>query len=154
MFAIRSIAGTSTSTVGQAPARFVSVTNAPPVINLLQDVEFVFNTKLTSRTASTASPSTSAPKGEQKGLLLVTNFVADAVNLPLISAKNAGRRRAISASTCQGLDEQPHSQFPMAPTRRAMRTDRRPRHHPVRPGLSLMWPEATSRAAMIGRSER
>ena len=30
---------------GQAPARFVSVTNAPPVINLYEDVEFVFNTK-------------------------------------------------------------------------------------------------------------
>src|SRR5438552_7803548 len=30
---------------GNAPARFVSVTNAPPVINLYEDLEFVFNTK-------------------------------------------------------------------------------------------------------------
>src|SRR6266700_4222721 len=29
---------------GQAPARYVAVTNAPPVINLYEDVEFVFNT--------------------------------------------------------------------------------------------------------------
>ena len=29
-------------------------------------------------------------KGEQKGLLLETNFVADAVSLPLISAKERG----------------------------------------------------------------
>ena len=28
-----------------------------------------------------------SPKGEQKGLLLDTNFVADAINLPLIEAK-------------------------------------------------------------------
>ena len=29
---------------GQAPARYVAVTNAPPVINLYEDIEFVFNT--------------------------------------------------------------------------------------------------------------
>ena len=31
---------------GQAPARYVAVTNAPPVINLYDDVNFVFNTQL------------------------------------------------------------------------------------------------------------
>ena len=30
---------------GQAPARYVAVTNAPPVINLYEDVDFVFNSQ-------------------------------------------------------------------------------------------------------------
>ena len=41
-----------------------------------------------------------ANKGEQDGLLLDTNFVADAVNLPLIAREGARRRRRrTSAST-------------------------------------------------------
>ena len=51
---------------GQAPARYVAVTNAPPVINLYEDVDFVFNTATTSRAASTASPIISAPKASRR----------------------------------------------------------------------------------------
>src|SRR5260370_13964480 len=72
---------------GQAPARYVAVTNAPPVINLYEDVEFVFNTRHDFKNRFNGEPDYFGAKGEQKGLLLVTNFVADAVHLPLISAK-------------------------------------------------------------------
>src|SRR6266511_210271 len=75
---------------GQAPARYVAVTNAPPVINLYEDVEFVFNTKYDFKNRFNGEPDYFNAKGEQKGLLLVTNFVADAVNLPLIAAKDHG----------------------------------------------------------------
>src|SRR3954447_11821604 len=70
---------------GKEPARYVAVTNAPPVINLYGDVDFVFGTKYDSRERWGGEPDYFANKGEQKGLLLDTNFVADAINLPLIS---------------------------------------------------------------------
>src|SRR3989337_4396408 len=75
---------------GRDPARFVAVTNAPPVINLYEDVDFVFNTKHDFKNRFAGEPDYFANKGEQKGLLLETNFVADAVNLPLVSAKERG----------------------------------------------------------------
>src|SRR5258708_7070374 len=75
---------------GREPARYVAVTNAPAVINLYEDVEFVFNTKYDFKNRFSGEPDYFSNKGEQKGLLLETNFVADAVNLPLISAKERG----------------------------------------------------------------
>jgi oxalate decarboxylase/phosphoglucose isomerase-like protein (cupin superfamily) len=75
---------------GQEAARFVAVTNGPVVINLYDDVDFVFNTKRDFPNRFAGEPDYFSPKGEQKGFLLETNFVADAVNLPLITAKERG----------------------------------------------------------------
>jgi len=77
----------------------VAVTNAPAVINLYEDVEFVFNTKYDFKNRFSGEPDYFSNKGEQKGLLLETNFVADASicrSSPRRSAVPAG---AISAST-------------------------------------------------------
>ncbi|HSV23304.1 MAG TPA: hypothetical protein VLJ17_09765 [Xanthobacteraceae bacterium] len=71
---------------GREPVRYVAVTNAPPVINLYEDIDFVFGTKHDFRDRFNGEPDYFSAKGEQKGLLLQTNFVADAVNLPLIAA--------------------------------------------------------------------
>ena len=75
---------------GEAPARYVAVTNGPVVINLYDDMDFVFNTKRDFPNRFAGEPDYFSPKGEQKGFLLDTNFVADAVNLPLITAKERG----------------------------------------------------------------
>ena len=75
---------------GKEPARYVAVTNGPVVINLYDDVDFVFNTKRDFPNRFAGEPDYFSPKGEQKGFLLETNFVADAVNLPLITAKERG----------------------------------------------------------------
>lgn len=75
---------------GQQPARFVSVTNCPPVMNLYEDEEFIFNSPYEFKNRFAGEPDYFANRGEQKGLLLQTNFVADAVNLPLITAKERG----------------------------------------------------------------
>jgi oxalate decarboxylase/phosphoglucose isomerase-like protein (cupin superfamily) len=75
---------------GREPARYVAVTNGPVVINLYDDVDFVFSTKRDFPNRFAGEPDYFSPKGEQKGFLLETNFVADAVNLPLITAKERG----------------------------------------------------------------
>ncbi len=75
---------------GQEPARYVAVTNGPVVINLYDDIDFVFNTKRDFPNRFAGEPDYFSPKGEQKGFLLETNFVADAVNLPLITAQERG----------------------------------------------------------------
>src|SRR5207244_7279903 len=79
---------------GNAPARYVAVTNAPPVINLYEDLEFVFNTAHDFKNRFAGEPDYFSAKGEQKGLLLETYLDADAVNLPMISAEE---RRAGAA---------------------------------------------------------
>ncbi len=61
---------------GREPARYGAVTNAPPVINLYEDTEFVFNTAHDFPNRFAGEPDHFANKGEQKGLLLETNFVA------------------------------------------------------------------------------
>src|SRR6266568_7855867 len=75
---------------GQAPARYVAVTNGPAVMNLYDDVNFVFNTAYDFKNRFAGEPDYFTPKTEPKGFLLPTNFVPDAVNLPLISAKERG----------------------------------------------------------------
>src|SRR4051812_44630286 len=75
---------------GKEPARFVSVTNAPAILNAFGDLDFVFGTKYDFKDRFDGASDYFANKGEQKGLLLDTNFVADAINLPLIAAKERG----------------------------------------------------------------
>ena len=59
------------------------------------------------------SPTTSR-KSEQKGFLLDTNFVADAVNLPLITAKERGAGGGhIRFNMAKGSINRHISQFPI-----------------------------------------
>src|SRR5437764_1171404 len=75
---------------GQEPVRYVGVTNAPAVINLYDDTDFIFNTAYDFKNRFAGELDYFTPKAEKNGFLLVTNFVPDAVNLPLISAKERG----------------------------------------------------------------
>ena len=105
---------------GKVPARYVAVTNAPPVINLYGDTDFVFGTKYDFRERFSGEPDYFANKGEQKGLLLDTNFVADAVNLPLISAKERGAGGGhIRFSMARGSMNSHISQFPVGTYKKA-----------------------------------
>src|SRR5438093_3059543 len=63
---------------GREPARYVAVTNAPSVINTFGEVEFVFGCDYDFKSRFDGSADYFSRKGEQKGLLLETNFVADA----------------------------------------------------------------------------
>ena len=128
---------------GREPARFVAVTNAPPVINLYEDVEFVFNTRHDFKNRFAGEPDYFANKGEQKGLLLETNFVADAVNLPLIAARERGAGGGhIRFNLARGSMNSHISQFPVGTYKKAHCHG--PGAHVIilgGAGYSLMWPE-------------
>jgi len=128
---------------GREAARFVSVTNMPPVMNLYEDVEFVFNTPYDFKSRFAGEPDYFSNKGEQKGLLLETNFVADAVNLPLISAKERGAGGGhIRFNMAKGSMNSHISQFPVGTYKKGHRHG--PGAHVIvlsGEGYSLMWPE-------------
>lgn len=128
---------------GKDVARFVSVTNAPAIINAFGDIDFVFGTKHDFKNRFAGESDYFANKGEQKGLLLDTNFVADAINLPLISAKERGAGGGhIRFSMAKGSMNSHISQFPVGTYKKAHA------HGPGAfviimsgQGYSLMWPE-------------
>jgi oxalate decarboxylase/phosphoglucose isomerase-like protein (cupin superfamily) len=128
---------------GTAPARYVAVTNAPPVMNLFEDEEFVFNTAHDFKSRFDGEPDYFANRGEQAGLLLKTNFVADAINLPLISAKERGAGGGhIRFNMARGSMNSHISQFPVGTYKKAHRHG--PGAHVIMmtgEGFSLMWPE-------------
>ena len=128
---------------GKEPARFVAVTNAPPVINLYEDLEFVFNTAHDFKNRFNGEPDYFSAKGEQKGLLLETNFVADAVNLPLISDKERGAGGGhIRFNMAKGSMNSHISQFPICTYKKGHAHG--PGAHVIvlsGEGFSLMWPE-------------
>jgi oxalate decarboxylase/phosphoglucose isomerase-like protein (cupin superfamily) len=128
---------------GREPARFVSVTNAPPVINMYEDIDFVFNCQHDFKNRFSGEPDYFSPKGEQKGLLLETNFVADAVSLPLISAKERGAGGGhIRFNMAKGSMNSHISQFPVGTYKKGHCHG--PGAHVIilsGDGYSLMWPE-------------
>ncbi|MEA2992079.1 MAG: hypothetical protein QOD40_999 [Alphaproteobacteria bacterium] len=128
---------------GQEPARYVAVTNFPSVLNLYGDADFVFNTKYDFKSRFSGEPDYFAAKGEQKGFLLTTNFVADAVNLPLISAKERGAGGGhIRFNMARGSLASHISQFGVGTYKKGHAHG--PGAHVILlngEGYSLMWPE-------------
>ena len=119
------------------------MTNAPVVINLYEDTDFVFNTKHDFKGRFSGEPDYFANKGEQKGFLLATNFVADAVNLPLIAAGERGAGGGhIRFNLARGSLPAHISQFPVGTYKKAHAHG--PGAHVILlsgEGYSLMWPE-------------
>jgi oxalate decarboxylase/phosphoglucose isomerase-like protein (cupin superfamily) len=128
---------------GRDAARYVAVTNAPAVINLYGDIAFVFNTPHDFTGRFSGEPDYFSAKGEQKGLLLDTNFVADAVNLPLIGARERGAGGGhIRFNMAKGSMNSHISQFPVGTYKKAHAHG--PGAHVIilgGEGFSLMWPE-------------
>jgi oxalate decarboxylase/phosphoglucose isomerase-like protein (cupin superfamily) len=128
---------------GMEPARYVAVTNAPVIINSFDDLDFVFNTRYDFTDRFNGEPDYFANRGEQKGLLLDTNFVPDAVNLPLISAKERGAGGShVRFSMAKGHMNSHISQFAVGTYKKAHAHG--PGAHVIilnGEGFSLMWPE-------------
>ena len=128
---------------GQEPARYVGVTFLPSVLNLYGEASFVFNTKYDFKNRFSGEPDYFTNKGEQKGFLLTTNFVPDAVNLPLISAKERGAGGGhIRFNMAKGSMASHISQFPIGTYKKAHMHG--PGAHVILltgVGYSLMWSE-------------
>ena len=128
---------------GKEPARFVAVTNGPPIFNLYEDPEFIFNTKHDFKERFSGEPDYFSAKGEQSGFLLKTNFVPDAVNLPLITAKERGAGGGhIRFNLAKGSLNSHISQFPIGTYKKGHAHG--PGAHVIilsGEGYSLMWPE-------------
>jgi hypothetical protein len=123
--------------------RYVAVTNGPAVMNLYDDAGFVFNTAYDFKNRFAGEPDYFSPKTEPKGFLLPTNFVPDAVNLPLISAKERGAGGGhIRFNMAKGSMSSHISQFPIGTYKKAHAHG--PSAHVIilsGEGYSLMWPE-------------
>jgi len=128
---------------GQEPVRYVAVTNGPAVMNLYDDVNFVFNTRYDFKNRFAGEPDYFTPKTEAKGFLLPTNFVPDAVNLALISAKERGAGGGhIRFNMAKGSMSSHISQFPIGTYKKAHAHG--PSAHVIilsGEGYSLMWGE-------------
>lgn len=128
---------------GQRGARFVAVTNLPQVLNLYDDTNFVFNTSYDFRKRFAGEPDYFSSKGEQKGLLLETNFVANATDLPLVSARERGASGGhIRFAMAKGSMNSHISEFPPATYKKAHRHGAGA--HIIilsGEGYTLMWPE-------------
>jgi len=105
---------------GQAPVRYVAVTNAPSIINLYDDLDFIFGQEHDFKGRFSGEPDYFAAGRELAGWTLTTNFISDAVNLPLPLAEVRGaggghiRFRLAKASIDAHI-----SQFPVATYKKA-----------------------------------
>ena len=121
----------------------MAVTNAPVVINLYEDIDFVFGTKHDFKGRFAGEPDYFSAKDETKGFLLATNFVPDAVNLPLITAKERGAGGGhIRFNFAKSSLNSHISQFPIGTYKKAHAHG--PGAHVIilsGEGFSLMWPE-------------
>lgn len=128
---------------GQATARFVGVTFCPQLLNMFDDVDFIFNTPRDFKDRFNGEPDYFTSKGEQDGFLLRTNFVPDAVNLQLISAAERGAGGGhIRFNMARGSMASHISQFPVGTYKKAHRHG--PGAHVIvlsGEGFSLMWQE-------------
>jgi oxalate decarboxylase/phosphoglucose isomerase-like protein (cupin superfamily) len=128
---------------GTESAKLVSSTNLPPVLNLYDDVDFVFNTPRDFLHRFDGDQDYFAAKTGMKGLLLDTNFVPDAFALRLISAKERGAGGGhIRFSMAKGSMNSHISEFPVGTYKKAHRHG--PGAHVIilsGSGYSLMWPE-------------
>jgi oxalate decarboxylase/phosphoglucose isomerase-like protein (cupin superfamily) len=128
---------------GIEPVRYVAVTNAPVVINSFGDLRFVFDTPYEFTDRFNGEPDYFANRGEPRGLLVDTNFVADAINLPLIAAKERGAGGGhIRFSMARGHMNSHISQFGVGTYKKAHAHG--PGAHVIimsGEGYSLMWPE-------------
>ena len=113
------------------------------MINLYEDIDFVFNTNYDFKDRFAGEPDYFSAKGEQKGFLLETNFVPDAVNLPLITAKERGAGGGhIRFNMAKGSMNSHISQFPIGTYKKGHAHG--PGAHVIilsGEGYSLMWPE-------------
>lgn len=130
---------------GREPARYLGVTNGPVVIDLYDEIDFIFNTMHDFKNRFQGEPDYFHPGGTQNGLFLETNFVANAITIPLIHAEERGAGGGhIRFNLAKGTMNSHISEFPVATYKKGHRHG--PGAHVIvlsGEGYSLMWPEGS-----------
>ena len=130
---------------GEKPARYVSATNAPVVLNLYRDPEFIFNNPYDFKSRFSGQPDFFNGEGTQVGYHWETNFVADLVTIPLMAAKERGAGGGHLRFTLSNSSQLSHiSEFPVDTYKKGHRHG--PGAHVIvvsGKGYSLMWPEGS-----------
>jgi mannose-6-phosphate isomerase-like protein (cupin superfamily) len=128
---------------GTEPARYLAVTSAPLIINLFHDPEFVMQCPHEFRGRFAGGADYFSGSGTMHGeRVWETNFVADAVNMPLIPRSSRGGDHNIQLELADGTLAAHISEFPVGRYKRAHRHG--PGAHVVilkGTGYSLMWPD-------------
>jgi quercetin dioxygenase-like cupin family protein len=134
---------------GTKPARFLSVTSAPPLINLFHNTEFLFNNPYSFDDRFDADPESFSGKGEsylQKDRhVWDTNFIPDVRTLPVFSWEKRGAGGSnIMIELAENSMGAHISDFPVGTYKKAHRHG--PGAHVIiigGQGYSLMWPEGS-----------
>ncbi len=131
------------NTSGKTPAKFISVTNMPMIMNLFEDDEFVFNTKFDFKTRFSGKSDYYAAKDQPDGFFLDTNFVPDVRTIKLVNAKERGAGGGhIRFNLAKGTMNSHISEYPVGTYKKGHRHG--PGAHVIilgGQGYSLMWPE-------------
>ncbi len=142
---------------GREPARYVAVTNAPPVINLYEDIDFVFGTSHDFKDRFNGEPDYFSAQGRAEGSAAADQF-RRRCGQPAADLREGARRRRRPhpLQHGQGLDEQPHLPVPDRHLQEgALPRTGRARHHPERRRLFADVARGRrARAATNGRSAR
>ncbi|NKB27320.1 MAG: ethanolamine ammonia lyase-activating protein [Rhodobacteraceae bacterium] len=128
---------------GSEPARYIGVTNMPPLMNVFEEPDFIFGTAHDFKGRFSGEPEYFGETKETDGFMMETNFVADAVNLPLVYAKERGAGGGHIRFQLAKCSMNSHiSQFPVGTYKKCHRHG--PGAHVILlsgTGYSLMWPE-------------
>ena len=105
---------------GSTPTRYVAVTNAPPVINLYKNLDFVFNNPFPFPERFNGEPDYFAAKNEREHWTIQTNFIPSALDIPLAAAHERGAGGQHLRFNLAGSSQQGHlSQFPVGTYKKA-----------------------------------
>lgn len=130
------------NTSGRAAVRYVSVTNAPVVINMFGDPDFVFGAKYDFHNRFTGEKDYFS-HSQLREWTLDTNFIPDALNLPLPSADVRGAGGGhIRFSLARASTSGHISQFPVGTYKKAHAHG--PGAHVIiltGKGFTLSWPD-------------
>lgn len=128
---------------GQRSSRLLAVTNAPAMMNIFKNMDFIFNNDFEFEDRFSGEPDFFAQKSETQGLTLETNYVADTNSIPLVDAKERGAGSSqIRFDLAKGSMTSHISQFPVGTYKKAHYHG--PGAHVIilsGEGYSLMWPE-------------
>ncbi len=105
---------------GSHPVRYVSVTNAPSIVNAYDNLEFVFNNPFDFPDKFSGEPDYFSAKNDREHWRVHTNFIPDALNIPLAMAHERGAGGQHLRFTLARTSQAGHlSQFPVGTYKKA-----------------------------------